>query len=172
MQEKIIKNISSKIPDLNKIKDLETLKSFGSYTEVKSRVEKRIGVPLKTNSWKQLLKRINDLSLIVNNNIEQLIFLLDENKHLKELGPFLEAKKKISTLLEFHITASGWKQLERNLKSIVVAFRNPDTIDPSAIFEQNKIRNFIHSSRLEGIQMSDTLALKMTDAPDKYRTKQ
>ncbi|TRW93087.1 YhfG family protein [Candidatus Methylobacter oryzae] len=172
MQEKIIKNTSSILPDLNKIKDIETLKSFGSYAEVRLSVEKRIGIRLKSNSWQQLLKRISGLSLVVNNNIEKLIFLLDENKHLKELGSFHEAKKKISTLLGVQIKARSWKQLEISLKSIVVAFRNRDVIDKSAIFETNKIQNFIHSSRLEGIQLNDMPALKMADVIDKYRIKQ
>jgi len=172
MQKKIIDNTSSRIPDLYKIKDVETLKSFGSYTEVKIWVEKKVGVALKINGWNQLLKRIYDLSFSVNENIEKLIFLLDENKHLKELGSFPEAKKKVSTLLGLQIKARSWKQLERSLKSIVVAFRNRDMVDKSAIFEKNKIRNFIHSSRLEGIQLNDTPALKMTDVLDKYRAKQ
>lgn len=160
------------LPDLNKIEDLETLKSFGSCIEVKSRIEKRIGVSLKTNGWQQLLKRIRDLSLVVNENIEKLIFLLDENKHLKELGSFNDAKKKVSALLGLQIKARSWKEFERSLKSIVVAFRNRDIVDKSAIFERNKIQNFIHSSRLEGIQLSDTPALKMSDVIDKYRVKQ
>ncbi len=172
MQKKIIANTGSKIPHLDKIKDIETLKSFGSYAEVKFWVEKKVGVPLKINGWDQLLKRINGLSFSVNENIEKLIFLLDENEHLKELGSLPEAKEKVSALLGFQIKACSWELLERSLKSIVVAFRNRDMIDKSAIFEKNKIRNFIHSSRLEGIQMSDTPALKMADVLDKYRVKQ
>lgn len=172
MPKEIINNTSSRIPDLYKIKDVETLKSFGSYTEVKMWVEKKVGVTLKINGWNQLLKRIHDLSFSVNENIEKMIFLLDEKEHLKELGSFPEAKEKVSALLGLQIKARSWKQLERSLKSIVVAFRNRDMVDKSAIFEKNKIRNFIHSSRLEGIQMSDTPALKMTDVLDKYRAKQ
>lgn len=165
-------NTSSKIPYLYKIKDIETLKSFGSYTEVRLWVEERIGVSLKINGWNQLFKKINGLSLSVNQNIEKLIFLLDENEHLKELGSFTEAKKKVSALLGFQIKCHSWKQLERSLKSIVVAFRNRDMIDKAAIFEKNKIQNFIHSSRLEGIPMTDAPALKMADIIEKYRVKQ
>lgn len=172
MQKKIIDNTSSKIPHLDKIKDIETLKSFGSYLEVKLWVEEKVGVPLKINGWNQLFKKINGLSLSINENIEKLIFLLDENKHLKELGSFPEAKEKVSALLGFQIKTRSWKQLERSLKSIVVAFRNRDMIDKAAIFEKNKIQNFIHSSRLEGIQMSDAPALKMADVIEKYRVKQ
>jgi len=172
MQKKIIDNTSSRIPNLYTIKDVETLKSFGSYTEVKIWVEKKVGVALKINGWNQLLKKIYDLSFSVNENIENLIFLLDENKHLKELGSFPEAKEKVSALLGLQIKARSWKQLERSLKSIVVAFRNSDMIDSSAIFEKNKIRNFIHSSRLEGIQISDAPALKMADVIEKYQVKQ
>lgn len=167
-----IANTSSKILHLDKIKDIETLKSFGSYKEVKFWIEEKVGVPLKVNGWNQLFKIINCLSRSVNENIEKLIFFLDENERLKELGSFSEAKGTISELLAFQIKAKSWKQLERNLKSIVVAFRNRDTTDKSAIFEKNKIRNFIHSSKLEGIQISDTPALKMSDILDKYRVTQ
>ena len=172
MQKKIIDNTSSRIPDLYRIKNVETLKSFGSYTEVKFRVEERVGVPLKINGWNQLFKKINGLSLSVNKNIEKFIFLLDESERLKELGSFPIAKKKLSTLLEFQIKAHSWEQLEKKLKSIIVAFRNRDMIDSLALFEKNKIQNFIHSSRLEGIQISDAPALKMADVIEKYRVKQ
>ncbi|MCK9397339.1 MAG: YhfG family protein [Methylobacter sp.] len=172
MQKKIIDNTSSKIPALYKIKDVETLKSFGSYTEAKIWVEEKVGVALKINGWNQLLKRIHELSFSVNENIEKLIFLLDEKEHLKELGSFPDAKKKVSALLGFQIKVRSWKQLERSLKSIVVAFRNRDMIDKAAIFEKNKIQNFIHSSRLEGIPMTDAPALKMADIIEQYRVKQ
>jgi hypothetical protein len=172
MQKNIVNNINSKMPPLYKIKDIDTLKSLGTYIEVKRWVTKKVDVALNVNGWEELFQRINGLSFSVNENIEKLIFFLNENKRLKELGSFLEAKKKISALLEFQIKARSWKQLERNLKSIVVAFRNRDMTDKSAIFEKNKIRNFIQSSRLEGIKINDTPVLKMADVLDKYRVKQ
>jgi hypothetical protein len=172
MQKNIVNNINSKMPPLYKIKDIDTLKSLGTYIEVKRWVTKKVDVALNVNGWEELFQRINGLSFSVNENIEKLIFFLDENKRLKELGSFLEAKKKISELLKFQIKARSWKQLERNLKSIVVAFRNRDMTDKSAIFEKNKIQNFIQSSRLEGIKISDTPVLKMSDILDKYRVKQ
>lgn len=172
MQTNVINTGNSKNPPLYKIKNIESLKTLGTYKEVKSWVEKKADVSLKVNGWNELFKKINGLSSSVNENIEKLIFFLDEDGRLKELGSFSEAKLKVSELLEFQISAQSWKQLERKLKSIIVAFRNHDMIDKSAIFEKNKIRNFIHSSRLEGIQMSDAPALKMTDILDKYRAKQ
>jgi hypothetical protein len=172
MQKNVINNINSNLPPLYKIKDIETLKSLGTYIEVRRWIAKKVDVPLKVSGWEELFQRINSLSFSVNENLEKLIFLLSENEHLKELGSFSKAKEKISELLMFRIKSRSWKQLERNLKSIVVAFRNRDMIDKSVIFENNKIQNFIQSSRLEGIQISDAPALKMADIFDKYRVKQ
>ncbi len=38
-----------------------------------------------------------------------------------------------------------------------------------AIFEKNKLRNFIYSSKLEGIEINYTPDLKMADILEKYR---
>ena len=169
MQKNVIVHTDSKILSLDKIKDIETLKAFGTYPEAKLLVEEKVGVTLNVKDWSQLFKIINTLSLSVNQNIEKLIFFLDETAHLKELGSFSQAKDELSEILAFRVKARSWKELERNLKLIVVAFRSLDMTDKSAIFEKNKIRNFIHSSRLEGIQMSSMPDLKMADIIEKYR---
>ncbi len=169
MQKQFIHNTNSKILDLGKIKDIETLKSFGTYADVKIHVEEKIGVSLNVNDWDQLLKTINNLSFSVNKNIEKLTFVLTDNKHLKELGSFSEAKRIISQLLSFPMTARSWERLESQLKTIVLAFSHHELTDKSVIFEKNKIRNFVNSSRLEGIQISDIPILKMADVINKYR---
>jgi len=171
MQKHFIDNTNSKIPAFDRIKDIETLKSFGSYREVKFWVEEKIGVSLRANGWNQLFKKINCLSLSVNKNIEKLTVFLSDNKQLRSIGSFSEAKVIISKLLSFPIKARSWKQLENNLKTIVLAFSYLEVTDKSSLFEKNKIRNFIHSSRLEGIHMSDIPALKMEEVLDKYRVK-
>jgi hypothetical protein len=47
-----------------------------------------------------------------------------------------------------------------------------ESVDKEAIFEKNKRRNFIHSSKLEGIEINYTSHLKMTDVLNKYRVSQ
>ena len=47
-----------------------------------------------------------------------------------------------------------------------------ESVDKAAIFEKNKRRNFIHSSKLEGIEINDNPHLKMADILNKYRATQ
>ena len=155
---------------LNEIKDIDTLKSFGTYTEVKLRVEEKIGVSLKVSDWSQLLKKITIQSVSVNQHIDKLNYLILEDKNLKEIGQLSDAKKLVSELLSFRIKDRSWKQLKRSLKMIVSAFNKHDIADKSELFEKNKIRNFISSSRLEGVQISENLTSRsMADVLNKYR---
>lgn len=65
--------------------------------------------------------------------------------------------------------------LPENLRAEVLEFirhlKNSNDIKPESIFEKNKLRNFIHSSRLEGIEINYIPDLKMTDILNKYHVK-
>jgi len=164
-------NTSLKIPALDKINAIGLLKSLGPYRDIKYAIEKKLGIPLKANSWEQLFEKINQLSLAVDSNMGLLTLFLADNKQLRAIGPFFEAKKRVSELLALPIKARGWEQLESNLKRIVLAVSHREITDKAALFEKYKIHNFIHSSRLEGIYMNDAPALKMEEVLDKYRVK-
>lgn len=155
---------------LGKIKDIETLKSLGSYAKVKTLIKQEIGISFEVSNWDQLLKMIEQLSISVNRNTEMLVHLIADSKNLKELGLFSNAKKTISELLRLKIKARSWQQLENVLRKILLAFDNDDF--KAALFEKNKMRNFINSSRLEGIHI-ETMppALKMKDVLEKYRVR-
>ena len=63
--------------------------------------------------------------------------------------------------------------LPENLRAEVLEFikylKNGNDIKPESIFEKNKLRNFIHSSKLEGIEINYNPQLKMADVINKYR---
>jgi hypothetical protein len=47
-----------------------------------------------------------------------------------------------------------------------------EPVGKEAIFEKNKLHNFIHSSKLEGIEINYNSHLKMADVLNKYRVSQ
>lgn len=171
MSKKSTVNARLKMPTLNQIKDINDLRSRGTYTEVKIGIEEKIGVSLKANGWNQLFNKIKSVSISINNNIDQLIPLFSDEGRLKETGQFSEAKKIISELLSLQIKARGWEELRYKLKTIVSAFNDCIAVDKYELFERNKIKNFISSSKLEGIQITENLTSRnMADVLNKYRS--
>ncbi len=157
---------------LGKIKDIETLKSLGSCADVKKLIKSEIGISFEVSNWEQLLKMIEQLSISVNKNSEMLVPLIADSRNLKELGSFSNAKKVISELLRLKIKARSWDSLEKILNKVLPEFTNDDFAIKSALFEKNKIRNFIYSSKLEGIFIKDEPPqLKMKDVLEKYRVR-
>ncbi|SFJ13739.1 hypothetical protein [Nitrosomonas sp. Nm34] len=157
------------IPILNQINGIDDLKAIGTYIEVKIGIEEKIGVPLRVNGWSQLFNKIKSVSASINNNIEKLSILLCEENNLKEIGQFYEAKKVISDIFSLQIKARSWRELKLKLKKISSAFKDGVTTDKHLLFEKNKIRNFINSSKLEGIQINEGLTSRsMADVLNKY----
>jgi hypothetical protein len=66
--------------------------------------------------------------------------------------------------------------LPENLRAEVLEFikhlKNSNGIKPESIFEKNKLRNFMYSSKLEGIEINYIPDLKMEDVLNKYRVAQ
>ena len=159
-----------RIPPLSHINDIDSLKAIGAYREVKLGIDKTIGLPLRANGWVQMFNKIKEISTCINRNYDFITRILEEEEYIKEIGCFSEVKKKVSNIFSFQIKASSWKGLKLKLSMIFKAFNGCDSTNRHELFEKNKIRNFISSSKLEGIQISENLVSRsMEEVLKKYR---
>jgi hypothetical protein len=161
-----------RLPLLSKIDDIHRLKAVGAYREVKLGIDKKIGFPLRAKGWIQLFNKIKIISASINKNSDVIALILTEEGYSKKIGRFSEVKQTISSMLEIPIKANSWKDLKLKLSLILTAFNGCDFGNKRDLFEKNKIRNFISSSKLEGIQISeDSVSRSMEEVLNKYRSR-
>ena len=154
-----------------KTKDLESLKSYGSYKDVKNYINNSIGLPFNGRNWSSLFNQIQDLSSSVNTNYSKLILIITKKGYLRDLGGFNEVKIKISKWLGVKVAARSWSSLEEKMEKILsVFFVETNGINAYDIYEKNKLKNFEASSELEGINTGkQSRYKKMEDVINKYR---
>lgn len=142
--------------------DIDELKSFGSYRDVKQSVESEIGNRLGVNSWCSLYEKIKLLKQKVYSNKE---FLLMASKG----GDFKLSKIQISEMLGINIKARSWHELKNKIECIVSIFCKNDS-NLYLYYESKKLKNFKDSSRLEGIKIElSSNNVSLESVLDKYR---
>lgn len=137
--------MSMKASTILRASDIQELRTLGSYYEVKSSLEEELGSKLGVTGWKPLFEKIHILKKTVISNKNYLSAICEGNS-------FKESKNKISKLLKLKIKARGWRELKSKIKKIVDTFCF-SAFDPYEHYERTKLKKFINSSKLEGIEV-------------------
>tara|TARA_R110002167_G_scaffold36624_1_gene115655 strand:- start:94 stop:573 length:480 start_codon:yes stop_codon:yes gene_type:complete len=130
--------------NLSEVNDLETLKTLGSYFSLKNMIEESIGFKLGVKGWNSLLDKILTIKVELKNR--------DYFNELISKEKLSDSKERIKKKLGVEIKARTKKQLNERFGLLVSLF-NVTVFNPFEKFEKNKRRNFINSSKLEGIQI-------------------
>lgn len=93
------------------------------------------------------------------------------------LAASLYHAKKVSFAKAAHIAGLDFEEFKQRLEEnfnqgFLIAEESileDIEVNQEAIFEKNKLRNFIYSSKLEGIEINYIHGLKMEDVLNKYR---
>lgn len=132
--------------DLNKIlktNDIETLKSYGSFNEVKTFIEEDIKFKLGVKSWNNLLEKIQVLENGFLNNLPLI-------QNIIKNSSFNKAKKELSEIIHIKIRIQKKKDFIEGINNLIKSF---STFDPFKVFEDRKLENFKNSSKLEGLKI-------------------
>jgi hypothetical protein len=127
-----------------------------------SQIENILGLSLslKIKSWSELRLVLVELE----GNVREL----DSWDKIREQRSFSEVKKFLANRLNCSIKARSWKILEKRFVALK-NFLQPQIIEASERFEQNKARNFSASSKLEGISVpTSTSSLSKEEIISKY----
>ncbi len=125
---------------------VEELKLLDSYLELKRSLEEKLGFKLHVKGWASLFKRIDSLKTIISKKKYELETIADNQS-------LAEAKREVVKILGFKLSAKGRSEFKQMLQSLISLFSNCMD-NPYERYELTKNRNFIHSSRLEGIEIS------------------
>lgn len=138
--------MSVSITKILSCKNIEELKSLDSYLGLKRSVEDKLGFKLRVKGWVSFFDRIESLKMIISKKKNEL-------EKIPDVQSFVEAKHKVNNVLGFNINVKERSQLKEMLNSLISMFSQA-VVSPDQRFESTKVRNFIHSSRLEGIDIS------------------
>ncbi len=135
--------------NLSNINDLESLKNLGSYRTLKNSIESNIGFKLRVKGWESLLNKILTIKVGLN-NLNYFYDLISKEK-------LSDSKEKIKTKLGVEIKASTRKQLQERFDLLNSQFKAElfNQFNAFEKFEKNKRKNFINSSKLEGIKITN-----------------
>lgn len=152
-----IKNI-----DIRQVDSIESLKLYGSYLAVKKHIEDRVGFKLGVKGWKDLYMRVSTIKSYIISNPDEIRSILARHK-LKS------AKESIYQALAVRIPARDLSELSSKIERLV-AFFQPSSLSPHERYERNKRRNFINSSKLEGIEIpNDPCNQSLEEIINKYK---
>lgn len=147
---------------ISNINSLADLKECGTYFFVKNSIEKELGTKLGGRSWKDLYIKITNIKSIV----EKEEILLDTSCLDYD---FLKARDKLQKILTIKITTKNIEELNILINKLVKFFRK-SSLSPYERYEKNKKRNFISSSKLEGIDIPNkTTTDSLEDILKRYR---
>ncbi len=159
-----VSSMNVSITKILSCKSVEELKSLDSYLGLKRLVEDKLGFKLHVKGWVSLFNRIKSLKSIVSRKKNEL-------ERIPDAQSFVEAKRKANNVLGFKINAKELSKLKEMLSSLISVFSQA-VFSAHERFESTKVRNFIHSSRLEGIDISSQKPEQSLDSIlAKYRVK-
>lgn len=124
------------------------LKAQGTFLEIKRFVETRLYLKLGVNGWYSLLLKLQSLSALegVSDDCEHYSF---------NARSYPAVRAAVSKKIGFKITAKNLTELKAALHALSTCSARLE-FDPYKRFEKNKHKNFINSSRLEGIKIPVT----------------
>jgi hypothetical protein len=165
------KKSTLKAINIKEIKDLDSLKLLGTFSHVKILISDEIGARIKAKSWILLFKTIRHLNKSLEDNREKLkAFISNDETSMKASGKFNDVKCELSDMLGLGITARGWSELRRKIENLLQVFSLGVLVSKYDLYEKIKRSNFVASSKLEGIEVSDTPSSKsMADVINKYK---
>ncbi|KEZ66014.1 DUF2559 family protein [Pseudomonas syringae group sp. 26L6] len=128
---------------------IDDLQKLGTFIEVKRCIETQLMLKLGVNGWVALFSKLNVLKTALLASKSSVHMAAHENT-------FREAKRKLSKSLGFQITAHNQAELDRLIQTCSLYVLGRTVVDPRKRFEEKKHRNFINSSKLEGIHIPFT----------------
>lgn len=150
------------ITHIKQCDNLPSLKSLGGFSAVKRAIADSLCIPIKARSWQALYDRLQTLAVAVQNHHECLTSL-DETQDLSV--NLLVIKQKLGLQLKVNTLA----HLIIAINKLLVFFTEPK-MSAYDIYEQYKRENFVHSSRLEGLNIPmQKPELSLADVLAKYR---
>ncbi|WP_178125139.1 YhfG family protein [Pseudomonas sp. Fl4BN1] len=121
------------------------LKRLGKFLEVKHFVEAQLFLKLGANGWNSLFLRLRLLGALAEEGRECA-------RDISNAQPYPAVRHEVSKRIGFQITARNFTELRAALNQLSKGSTRPE-FDPYERFEQKKLKNFISSSRLEGIEI-------------------
>lgn len=149
-------------PQLGKIHSIEELKSYGSFKSVKESILLESGMALRANSWKTLYEKISELVKNASEKQKYIEQFAKKNTKLEDFGGLDESKSKISNLIGYKLSAKSWDELYTKTEKattfllLIIISKNKITLsldEKKKIFNDTKYKNFVSSSRLEGVRV-------------------
>ncbi|QXW44993.1 YhfG family protein [Pseudomonas amygdali] len=128
---------------------IDDLQKLGTFIEVKRCIETQLMLKLGVNGWVALFSKLSVLKTALLASKTSVHMAAHENT-------FREAKRKLSKSLGFQITAHNQAELDRLIQTCSLYVLGRTVVDPRKRFEEKKHRNFINSSKLEGIHIPST----------------
>ncbi|MBD2779520.1 hypothetical protein [Xenorhabdus szentirmaii] len=135
-----------KLNAIFKVKNVDELRSLGSYYETKRYIESELNIKLGVSGWNSLYDKISAINDFIR-SFKKNITSIYEGK------TFTESKKYISKILKIKIKTRSWNALEWTLTNIITLVKTKP-FDPHEYYENNKMKKFCDSSRLEGIELT------------------
>lgn len=126
--------------------EAEQLKQLGAFREVKAALEAELGAKLRANGWQALSQRLLCLRKRGRMVSEQVLKLVNERR-------CSEAKQRLEEQLGLHPKSATPEELTAVGRALKQCTWPINTLDADARFEATKRKNFLHSSRLEGIEL-------------------
>lgn len=133
------------VSEVLKASNLNELRTYGSYFELKNRVEKELDNKLEVKGWDSFFNKIKTLKAIVSSNQKTLEAACRKDN-------FKESKKEISAILNIRFKAKSWGELKKKVDVFIFVFCS-SVFDPYSYYEKTKLKKFKDSSKLEGIDI-------------------
>lgn len=151
-----------KISEVLKASNINELRAYYSYLELKDIFEKELGNKLGVKGWSSFFNKIQKLKFIIPLNKKALKAACNRKN-------FKESKSEISTILTIKIQAKNWAELEQKVDAFILTFCS-NVFDPYTYYERIKLKKFKDSSKLEGINIEiPDEKLSLENVLEKYR---
>ncbi|MBB4820474.1 hypothetical protein HNP29_003869 [Pseudomonas alcaligenes] len=124
---------------------IDELKEIGTFSEVRTLVQQELSVKLGARSWHGMLERMKRLHGLLSEMDSPL-------KTFAEHEPLADCRKALSATLELRVIATSIAALNTTVSRLNSLYCKK-AFDPAARFEEIRLKNFISSSKLEGIEI-------------------
>ena len=125
--------------------DVVSLKSLGSFAQVRGALESRLGCKLGCNGWSSIFNKLKILKCVVPGRKSDLLLAC-------EAGSLRDSSGQISSILGVKVKVKTRVELFDVVNGFITMF-SPATFDPYAHYEKTKLAKFKGSSKLEGIEI-------------------
>lgn len=125
--------------------DIEDLKKLGKFFDLKKAVESQLMLILGVNGWASLYRQLKRLERSISSNKDSLY-------RAAETNDFKSVRYSLSETMGFTLTVKSQADLDTLIKNCL-AYAVEQDVSPYKHFEDKKIKNFINSSKLEGIHL-------------------